>query len=241
MKRRWLAGGVALYLLFMVVAFPVDDYLPVLMPKGVTLTDIDGNAFYGNSEVAFVNGEKGAVSWTLKPLSVLLLHPAYTVHYERSGIKVIGRVELSPFAQSITLTNVDGRVDVENAFPELPIDSLHIPFNIELTSFSQPAFDCDRASGRLRIKRIDAPELELGEIPEQNGKIKCSDKGVHINIPLKHSALKGDLIGVITKQAFTLRIKVASTDQSSKKVLPILLGPPRPNGYFYGEFSQLFK
>ena len=93
---RYLAVGVAVYLLILIVNFPagyVRDTLQERLP-GLLLADVSGSVFSGRAgQASYAGLDLGEIEWRMRPLSLLLLRLEYLFslsHPDNSGRFTLG-------------------------------------------------------------------------------------------------------------------------------------------------------
>ena len=143
MKLSWrlLLAGAAAYLLILLITLPADRVAKLLEQNivGLDLQSVSGTLFSGKAERVVIRGlGMGPVSWSLRPLSLLLARLEYRLDLKDPAFRGTGVVGTGPGGH-VYLHDLQAELKPDplvNHFSPLPVQtSGHVRLSIESMAF----------------------------------------------------------------------------------------------------------
>ncbi len=167
---RYLAVGIAAYLLFVVITLPAGYVTPKLQERvpGLVLADVSGTVFSGQAaRASWQDIDLGQLEWRFRPLALLRLRLEYAFEFAAAvnrGTGTAGTGFGSAYAHNLDL-QLESAVLV-NRFAIIPLQSTGV-FDVQLAELTHDGESIRDVSGTLAWQNavVTSPvELALGNL-----------------------------------------------------------------------------
>jgi general secretion pathway protein N len=155
-RRSWAAGLVALTLVVIIVNAPARLLGYILPDQGVLLSGYSGGLWRGGASRCLVSVpggylHLGAVEWSLRPLSLLLLSPSLSITSRWGQQQISGQVTVHD-SQEVSLADFDANVSAGILQQFLPL-ALAGDISARVEHLTIRGGESQRAEGRLVWQR----------------------------------------------------------------------------------------
>lgn len=232
-RKTLIAVGIATFLLIAIATFPARIASSWLAPEQLRLGGVTGSIWSGHaSEVAFGSEYFSDVSWSLKPLHLLMASVAVDAEVNT----IAGRLSVSLAAglgSTVTVSNVRGNLSIAGIHPAFDANLISGNLEINIDEIVLDDGYPSLATGQLTVSNLVAGAMGTSPLGSFDAVLDTTDVGIMAIVSDNEAIF--DLAGTLTlarDRSYLFVGDIAPTSLTPRRVSENLrfLGSPDADG-----------
>ncbi len=236
---KWFTGVllfICVYLLALLINFPVQQHLAATVPPAIQLAKTEGNLLGGTTEMSALSGTvTGSIRWSFDYTSLLNLAPAFELSGNLDEAELNAKLVTNLLLSDPVLHNTKAYLSLSNlsSTQRLPVD-LRGEVVLALDPLVINENSCESLNGTLHINNLNSSDLPVvAKIGNVTSSVLCNNNTLALDSRFSGGALSGySRLQLSDNNRYTHNLQLHTSLQELQALLNPVAGPPSSSGTY---------